>query len=292
MKSWLVLFALFFAFANDTLAQQGIVLEGQELESGILGRTMRYAIYLPPGYEASTRRYPVLYLLHGYTDPEWAWVQFGQVPHIADAVIRSGEAPPMIIVMPEAGVTWYMNDHAGNERYEDYFFDELLPHIEATWPVRRSREFRAVAGLSMGGHGALIYALKHPAMFAACMPLSAAVYTDEEVIGMPQDRWDYVWGKLIGTGLEGEARLTDHWKANNALYLARQVDRELVRRVSFYIDCGDDDFLYKGNAALHVLLRDLNIAHEYRVRDGGHEWSYWRSALPEVLRFAGRRFTR
>lgn len=292
MKSWFVLFALLFAFANETRAQQGLVLEGQELNSEILGRTMRYAIYLPPGYSANTRDYPVLYLLHGYTDSEWAWVQFGQVPHIADEVIRSGEAPPMIIVMPDAGVTWYMNDHAGTERYEDYFFDELIPHIEATWPVRRGWEFRAVAGLSMGGHGALLYALKHPAMFAACAPLSAALLTDEEVVSMPQDRWDYVWGKLIGAGLEGEARLTDHWKANNALYLARQVDRALIRRVSFYIDCGDDDFLYKGNAALHVLLRDLDIAHEYRVRDGGHEWSYWRTALPEVLRFAGRRFTR
>ncbi len=292
MKSWIVLFALFFAFANETRAQQGIVLEGQEVESAILGRTMRYAIYLPPGYSANTRDYPVLYLLHGYTDSEWAWVQFGQVQAIADEAIRSGVAPPMIIVMPDAGVTWYMNDHAGTERYEDYFFDELLPHIEATWPVRRGWEFRAVAGLSMGGHGALLYALKHPAMFAACAPLSAAVYTDEEVVAMPQDQWDYVWGKLIGEGLEGQARLTDHWKANNALYLARQADRELLRRVSFYIDCGDDDFLYKGNAALHVLLRDLGIRHEYRVRDGGHEWSYWRSALPEVLHFVGKRFTR
>ncbi len=291
-RLWIACFVSSVMWVGSAGAQQGTVLEDQQLTSDILGRVMHYAVYLPPGYTHNTRSYPVLYLLHGYTDREWAWIQFGQVQHIADEAIRTGQVPPMIIIMPDAGISWYMNDRAAQQRYEDYFFDELLPHVEATWPVRKSWEFRAISGLSMGGHGALLYVFKHPAMFSACAALSAAVLTDEEVMQMSQEQWDQVWGFVVGEGLHGSARLTPHWKANNALHLAQQADKSLLQRVAFYIDCGDDDFLYKGNAALHVLLRDMGIAHEYRVRDGGHEWSYWRSALPEVLRFVGRRFMR
>ena len=98
------------------------VFDAKSVKSEILGKDMKVAIYLPDGYASSERSYPVLYLLHGYSDDQTGWVQFGEVQKIADQAIADGRAAPMIIVMPDAEVTWYANDLKGQYRYEDYFF--------------------------------------------------------------------------------------------------------------------------------------------------------------------------
>src|SRR6218665_3815616 len=186
MKKISVLFLLLIS--TFSFAQQGIVKESLKIKSSTLGKEVKYNIYLPADYEKNNRLYPVLYLLHGYTDDETGWTQFGQTPEIADKVINSGEAPPMIIVMPDAGVTWYMNTFDGKTKFEDFFIKEFIPYIETTYRIRSKKEFRAVAGLSMGGLGTLLYATKHPDMFTAAAPLSAAVWTDEEVVTGNQDQ--------------------------------------------------------------------------------------------------------
>ncbi|MEL6844540.1 MAG: alpha/beta hydrolase-fold protein, partial [Bacteroidota bacterium] len=142
-----------------SLAQSGTVHDNKSLKSEILGMDRNYAIYLPPDYESSERSYPVLYLLHGATDDHTGWVQFGEVLHITDKAIREGKATPMIIVMPDADteVMGYFNDYQGEWRYEDFFFDEFIPHIESTYRIKAKKRFRAVAGLSMGGGGSFIY---------------------------------------------------------------------------------------------------------------------------------------
>ncbi|GAB3516530.1 alpha/beta hydrolase [Emticicia fontis] len=277
-----------------SFAQQGIVKESLTIKSSTLGKEVKYNIYLPADYEKTNRQYPVLYLLHGYTDNETGWTQFGQAPEIADKVINSGEAPPMIIVMPDAGVTWYMNTFDGKTKFEDFFIKEFIPYIETTYRIRSKKEFRAVAGLSMGGLGTLLYATKHPDMFTAAAPLSAAVWTDEEVVTGNQDqaRYDYVFGDLYGKNLKGKERLTDHYYKNAPIKIVETGNAEELKKVKFYIDCGDDDFLIKGNMALHAMMIDKKIPHEFRVRDGGHTWTYWRTALPEVLKFVGESFHR
>lgn len=103
------------------------------MKSGILGRDVNYAVYLPPDYETSGRRYPVVYLLHGYTDDESGWIQFGKVNLAADRAIAAREIPPMIIVMPDGGATFYINDCQDKVRYEDMFIQELIPHIDKTY---------------------------------------------------------------------------------------------------------------------------------------------------------------
>lgn len=292
MKKISILFLLFVSTLS--FAQQGIVKESLKLNSSTLGKEVKYNIYLPADYEKNNRLYPVLYLLHGYTDDETGWTQFGQTPEIADKVINSGEAPPMIIVMPDAGVTWYMNTFDGKTKFEDFFIKEFIPYIETTYRIRSKREFRAVAGLSMGGLGTLLYATKHPDMFTAAAPLSAAVWTDEEIVTANQDqaRYDYVFGDLYGKNLKGKERLTDHYYKNAPIKIVETADAEQLKKVRFYIDCGDDDFLIKGNMALHAMMIDKKIPHEFRVRDGGHTWTYWRTALPEVLKFVGDSFHR
>jgi enterochelin esterase-like enzyme len=269
------------------------VLEGLKCESAILGRDVAYAVYLPPDYAASTRRYPVVYLLHGYTDDESGWVQFGEIGQAADRAIAEREIPPMIIVMPDGGVTFYVNDAAGKVRYEDMFVQEFIPAIDRTYRTRPDREFRGVAGLSMGGWGTLVYALRHPDLFAAGAAFSAAVWSDDDIAGMKQENWDRLLGPMFGAaGLAGKDRLTPAFRKVSPLDLARTLSEESLKKVRYYIDCGDDDFLIAGNCALHLILAGRKIPHEFRVRDGGHTWSYWRTGIVDGLKFIGESFHR
>lgn len=263
----------------------GIVQEGLKFQSKILKKEVRYTVYLPFDYTTSNRYYPVVYLLHGYTDDDAAWIQFGEANLILDEAIEKREIPPMILVMPDGGVSWYINNYDGSMRYEDFFFQEFMPFVEAKYRIRTEKRYRGIAGLSMGGYGSLVYSLKHPNVFAACAAFSAAVYTEEEIVQHDSARWQRIESILYGPHLEGKARLTEHLLSYNPLHIIQNTFPEILRTVRWYIDCGDDDFLYRGNAALHVLLRNLNIPHEYRVRDGGHQWSYWRSGLVEGLKF-------
>ena len=279
------------ARAADIAAGQ--ILEGIKLSSRILGRDVAYAVYLPPDYAASTRRYPVVYLLHGYTDDESGWIQFGEVNMAADQAILAREIPPMIIVMPDGGATFYINDAAGQVLWEDMFVQELIPHIDAAYRTRPSREFRGIAGLSMGGWGTLVHAFRHPELFAAGAAFSAAVWPDEEIAGMKQENWDKLFGPLFGaTGRAGKDRLTPHFRKYSPLDLATSLPEDSLKKVRYYIDCGDDDFLIRGNCALHLQLADRKIPHEFRVRDGGHTWSYWRTGIVDGLKFIGQSFHR
>jgi enterochelin esterase-like enzyme len=297
--SWILAAAVSFGlafppspvFCGDAAAGQ--VLEGLKFSSKILGRDVAYAVYLPPDYAASARRYPVVYLLHGYTDDESGWIQFGEVGLAADRAIAEREIPPMIIVMPDGGVTFYINDAAGKVCYEDMIAQELIPYIDATYRTRPSREFRGIAGLSMGGFGTLVLSMRHPELFAAGAAFSAAVWPDEEIVAMKQENWDKLLGPLFGAaGLAGKGRLTPRFREVSPLDLARTLPEDSLTKVRYYIDCGDDDFLIRGNCALHLLLLDRKIPHEFRVRDGGHTWSYWRTGIVDGLKFIGESFHR
>ncbi len=283
---------LFFTSTNVMLAQGGQLLESQSMSSKILNREVEYSIYLPQDYQTSSRHYPVLYLLHGYTDDETGWTQFGEVKKIADQSMAEVAVADMIIAMPDGGLHWYVNSHDGKTRYEDFFIEEFIPFIESTYKARATSEFRALAGLSMGGHGTLIYAMKHPEMFAAAAPLSAAAWGAKDVTASTQEDWDRYFGFIFGEGLEGDNRLTDHVKDNLALYLVESQDPEELKKVQWYIDCGDDDFLINGNMELHRMMTEKGIPHEFRVRDGAHNWTYWRTALPEVFKFISKSFHR
>lgn len=283
---------VFFSMAQAQNLNRGKVMESLAFESKLMAGEVNYTIYLPADYETSDRRYPVVYLLHGYTDDDTGWLQFGEAPYIADDAIANREIPPMIIVMPDGGVTWYVNDASGKNPYADMFAEEFIPFIDKTYRTRAKREFRAISGLSMGGFGALHTAMRNPDLFSACVAFSAAVYTDEEMIDREEASYERTFGILYGAGLKGKKRLTETYHAFNPLDLLETQDMDKLKRIAWYIDCGDDDFLYKGNAALHVKMRDLKISHEYRVRNGGHSWEYWRTGLKDGLQFIGAKFQR
>jgi enterochelin esterase-like enzyme len=282
-KSCLLFFILFVS--TGIYAQTGKVWDNLSMKSKILNMERKFAIYLPPDYESSQRSYPVLYLLHGAGDDQTGWVQFGEVLHIADEAINTGSATPMIIVMPDGntGKRGYVNDIKGEWRYEDFFFQEFMPYVEKTYRIKGEKRYRAISGLSMGGEGTFIYALHHPELFSSACPLSAA--TGPKSV---QDLKNYrLWGTAEG--------ITDdiqkaYFAKYSVLSLIDSIPDNQKKAVRWYIDCGDDDFLYEGNCLAHIEMRKNEIPHEFRIRDGAHSWTYWRTSLPVVLEFVSMSF--
>ncbi len=283
-KQWLLFLVLCFPVGGSAMAQTGKVFDELSLTSKILGAERKYAVYLPPDYETSDRRYPVLYLLHGAGDDQTGWIQFGEVRRIADEAILSGKATPMVIVMPDANQTHkgYANHISEDFRYEDYFFEEFLPHVESQYRIKGEKRFRAVAGLSMGGNGSFIYALRHPELFSSACPLSA--------YAGPLSLEDLRRHMQVLEQTATEEQMKEFIERYSILKLIENTPDKERGAVRWYIDCGDDDFLYEGNSLAHIAMRKRGIPHEYRVRDGGHSWRYWREALPEVLDFVSQSF--
>ncbi len=269
---------------------RGFVKEGLSIQSKILNKEVRYTIYLPFDYITSSRFYPIVYLLHGYTDNDMGWLQFGEVNMIADEAIAKREIPPMIIVTPDAGVSWYINNFDNTVMWEDFFIKEFIPFIELKYRIRKEKRYRGIAGLSMGGYGTLNFAFKYPDLFSAAAPMSAAIYTNEQVANFSPERWNKVEGILFGNNLVGKKRLTKHFNENDPLYLIDSLDVNKLKTVRYYIDCGDDDHLTIGNSLLHIKMVKLKIPHEFRMRDGRHNWKYWRSGLVNALKFIGKSY--
>ena len=285
MKNILSLLILIASY-TEANAQMGIVFDNLSLQSDILKMERKYAIYLPPDYERSQRSYPVLYLLHGGGDDQTGWVQFGEVLHIADKAINEGKATPMIIVMPDANATrrGYFNDPKNEWRYEDFFFEEFIPYIEETYRIKGEKRYRAVAGLSMGGGGSFMYALHHPEMFSSACPLSAS--TGPLTLEATENQLKRYYGEEGFTKDE----LEQYFKMHSAVELIKTMPEDELKSVRWFIDCGDDDFLYEGNSLIHIEMRKRNIPHEFRTRDGSHTWTYWRESLPVVLDFISMAF--
>ncbi len=269
---------------------QGIVKEKQVIKSAILNKEVNYTIYLPADYYTSERKYPVTYLLHGYGDADDGWVQFGEINRLADAGVKEGKIPPMIIVTPDGFKSFYINAADGSLNYEDFFIKELIPHIEKTYHVKAEKRFRAIAGLSMGGYGSLLYSLKYPSMFVAAAPLSAAVWTDNDIVNLQDGMFNNLFGNSMGKNLKGQDRLTTAWLNNSPLSIIEKKTTEELSAVKYWIDCGDDDFLTIGNAQLHIALTNKKVPHEFRMRDGAHNWTYWRTGVIDALSFIGDSF--
>lgn len=265
-------------------AQAGRIVT-DSVESKVLGANVTYNIYLPNGFEKSSKLYPVVYLLHGLSDDYRAWREKGRMQDVADELIESGEACEMIIVMPNAGGpdthnTWngYFNMPGWN--YEDFFFQEFVPAVEKKYRGVDDKGHRAVMGLSMGGGGSTVYCQRHPDMFSSCYAMSA---------------WLDNQSNNVGVGQEKDKRyyVSEAVKEHSALRFVEQADEETkkqLRTVKWFFDCGDDDFLFDQSVRLHQLMRNARIKDELRVRNGVHNWEYWHQALRIALPFASRNF--
>jgi enterochelin esterase-like enzyme len=278
MKKVVFLF-ISWSMALSLMAQQGKVFDNLSMDSKILKMERKYAIYLPPDYETSQRSYPVLYLLHGGGGNQTTWIQHGEVLSITDKAIKDGSATPMIIVMPDAGgpKRGYYNYPRGDWLYEDYFFEEFMPYIEKTYRIKSEKRYRSVAGLSMGGFGTFIYALHHPELFKSACPLSIGGFPPLDDVKAQFSR--------IDPGIP-DSLVEEFYHRNSILELINNIPENRKKAVQWYIDCGDDDpNQYEGACLIHIAMRKKEIPHEFRIRDGAHNWIYWRSALPAILQF-------
>lgn len=265
----------FVRMANDVM-----------VESKLLNFSFPMSILLPKSYvKEPKRRYPVVYMLHGLGDKPTSWNDtWLRIQPTIESLEQQGLGE-MIYVFPSGYKTYYCNTYNGGYPFMDMLTQELIPFVDKTYRTLADREHRAVTGYSMGGFGACALALKHPELFVASAPLSMSFRTDQQYMTEPQDGWNSQWGRIFGgSGLSGEARLTDYYKAHCPFYQFTVDNKEAVSGVHWYFTCGDDEeqLLIAGDD-LHVQMRDAGIAHEYRVADGGHTGSYWRTALMEVL---------
>jgi S-formylglutathione hydrolase FrmB len=254
-----------------------------ELKSALLGRTIKYRILYPVKYEYSEnreKRFPVLYLLHGITGQSSNWLEKTRVALYATHY-------DLFIVMVEGGNGWYTDSATvPADKYESYILRELIPDVEKRFRVSTQREGRAIAGLSMGGYGAIKFGLKHAEMFALAGSMSGAFgtasWTEKELKdpGLIRDSILQTFGPA-----DSPTRA-----ANDVFKLAREVSAKKIAPLPyFYFDCGTEDFLFSDNRDLARLFVELKIPHEYRQLPGNHTWTYWDAQVQEILRLAAER---
>ena len=267
------------AFATPALAGS---IEAAEFNSPTLKRSWTYNVYLPSGYDANAKlRYPVMYLLHGNDGARNDWPVKGNLLQTADQLIANGQIPPAIIVMPDAGTTWYVDL---KEPMETAFFNDFVPHIEGKYRTLKSRDGRVIGGLSMGGYGALRYVLKYPEKFQAAALLSPAIYNPEP----PADSSARFVKVFAEPNTEGAYSKTV-WQSYNYPPLWEQFLAKKIT-VPMYINSGADGEIKIESEAtqLYSLLRKNKQAAELRIVNGKHEWPVWESTVGDALKYVFR----
>lgn len=262
-------------------------VEEKTIHSEILNADRNYSVYLPAGYASNTdKKYPVLYLLHGMNGTNKDWPGRGHLQDVMDQLRAAGEVCEMIVISPDAGGNigegvWNGYFDMEGWAYERFFFEEFLPAVEKEYRIKGDKASRAIAGLSMGGGGSTSYAQRHADMFCACYAMSALMHLDAPQAQAPRDEKDKMWHL---TKAVNKLSCVDF--VNNA----DDKTKEALRTVAWYVDCGDDDFLFECNMNLVLAMRKAGVPYQLRVRDGGHTWEYWHSALYNALPFVSRIF--
>jgi putative tributyrin esterase len=281
--------------------------------SEALGVEKHLAVYLPPSYGRDpARRFPVVYYLHGLGGTETDWLSKGSIDVAADSLFASG-APEMIIVMPDGDDGWYttwveqigfsacadtLRSEAANRycvahrRYDDYIARDVVRHVDSAYRTLADGGHRGIAGLSMGGYGALSIALRYPDVFGAAASHSGVVSplyagprpfagtikyaaTVEELRPVTGGFWAH-YRQFWGTDLE-------RWRMADPAHVAELRKQRGLRFPALYLDCGRDDAFIDQNRALHFELDRLGVTHTYAEFPGAHSWRYWSGQVGRSL---------
>jgi S-formylglutathione hydrolase FrmB len=274
-------------FAAPQTLRASVRAECLSASSKILGHPVSYCVILPPSYDTEkARRYPILYLLHGLGDNEQMLIHSGGFNLVQDLWERR-QLGEFLIVTPDGGSSFYINSRDGRLRYEDFFLREFLPQIEKRYRAQSGRASRGIAGISMGGYGALHLGFRHPELFASVGAHSAALLEKLPTVAISDSRQtarSRILGNVFGSPLDPV-----FWKQNDPLAIAHTANLSALR---IYFDCGsEDDFGFEdGAAALDKVLSSRHIPHEFHLYPGGHNWVYVAEHLPALLQFHFRAF--
>ena len=252
-------------------------VETVRLQSKLLNTTLPYNVILPADYAvARSTRYPVLYLLHGLTGHYTDWVSRTNIADYASEY-------RLIVVMPEGNDSWYTD--RGNEKYESYILQEVIPDVQQRYRTIEARYARAIAGLSMGGYGAVKFGLKSPYTFVLAASMSGVFaitrYSEQEV----PELWR---ASLKLFGPVG----SDTRKTNDIFEILKNLTPARISSLPyFYFDCGTEDssLIFPSNRELATLMFEKKIPHEFRELPGDHSWSYWDMQVQEILKIAAQK---
>ena len=258
IKSFII--ALFLVICASVFAQQEVAVYSPSMHKDVMN-----CVYLPSDYKSS-KSYPVLYLLHGYGGDHKEWGRIDQ------NIIKDATLYQMIIVTPHGANSWYWDSPVQeNSKYETFVSKELVHYVDSAYQTIQTPQGRAIAGLSMGGHGALWLSINHPDVFGACGSMSGGV----DIRPFPNS-WSMK--SLLGSYKENPEVWNEHTVIN-------QLNKIEPNSLSIIIDCGTGDFFYEINKELHDKLIYLNIPHDFITRPGVHNKPYWANAIKTQLVF-------
>lgn len=246
-----------------------------EIFSASMQKVSRCLVVLPESYSTQGSPYPVLYLLHGYSGNYAGWLT--EAPQL----LRHADQYRMMIVCPDGGYdSWYLDSPVDSTvRYDTYISKELIAYIDQHYHTRREREGRAIAGLSMGGHGAVTLSAKHPELYGAAGSMAGGM----DLRPFKKNDWD-----LEGV-LGAPAKYWQHWEAASAVNMVEALRQGNVQLI---IDCGLGDFFLETNREMHKRLSEAKIAHDYTERPGEHNRAYWSGAVDFQVLFFHKYFER
>lgn len=282
MKRFLLYFLLFPSFVWAQAKVDTI-----EVYSPAMKKSLKAAVTTPSDYGSSAKKYPVLYLLHGGSGAFDDWHKKVTEPGIVN---KMAEDYDLIIVTPGVGPASYYFDSPmmDSVRYETYIISELIPEVDKKYRTLAQKESRAITGLSMGGHGAMTLAAKHPELFVAAGSMSGVMNIDTRMWKVPEDFQTLRQTQqkaMLGQDLQYDAPFSTY----TAVGL---VDKMKENGIALIIDIGVDDFLINTNRQLHTMLLENGTPHDYTERPGAHTWNYWTEALPYHLLYFSKHLKR
>ncbi|ARK13390.1 alpha/beta hydrolase family protein [Fibrella sp. ES10-3-2-2] len=251
-----------------------------DVPSAAMKRMLRAAVALPESYKKTKSNLPVLYLLHGGGGQFSDWLK--QTPD-KQLVQKLADQYNLIIVMTEGDrLSGYLDSPVQKDNlFETYLTNEVVDKIDNTYRTIRDRKGRVITGLSMGGHGSLYLAARHPDLYCAAGSMSGA-------LDLNATNWRITpeFAKQIEPGFTrilGPANSTpDYYAANSVVNMVPQLKASNLKLI---IDCGVDDFLIEPNRELHRRLVYSKVDHDYTERPGAHTWDYWQNSLPYHVQF-------
>ncbi len=276
MKKALFLSILSLAY----LHVQAATVDTLDIQSPSMNRTLKAAVVMPESYQKSNVPFPVLYLLHGGSGSFRDWLT--KVPD-KTLLHRLADQYNLIIVTPDGDPTSYYFDSPLIEtsQFETFITKELVDKIDRTYRTIQDKKGRMIAGLSMGGHGAMYLSSRHPELYTAAGSMSGVMNINTATWKVPTDfaksRAEN-FAKLLGPAQDGTAPYPGYTMVTLA-------DKLKANGLALIFDIGVDDFLIDTNRDLHQQLLANQTPHDYTERPGGHSWGYWENALPYQLLF-------